>query len=161
MLCNIDHISMGGMTTINPEALANSIADIYLADVLGPAEAAGQTIPPPTAVKLSDAELSEKTGLYRVVASDLPALLSVDHGTLMLRSYYQDDFDFELTPVAATGSSFKAGFRSSSFQPRPAAEGVALGRREEPARDAAGVVRAALRPRSDRTPALTEATNSA
>jgi hypothetical protein len=101
VLCNIDHISMGGTTTIDPEALANSIADIYFADALGTAEAAGQTIPPPTAVKLSDAELAEKTGLYRALANDRPALLSVDHGILMLRSYYQDDFDFELTPVAA------------------------------------------------------------
>jgi hypothetical protein len=101
VLCNVDHVSMGGTTTADPEALANGIADIYLADALGPAQEAGQTIPPVTTVKLSDAELAEKTGLYRAVGRDWPALLTVDHGTLMIRSYYQDDFDFALTPVAA------------------------------------------------------------
>jgi hypothetical protein len=50
-------------------------------------------------VKLSDAELSEKTGLYKIGGVDYPVLMSVDHGRLKLRSYYGDDFDFELMPV--------------------------------------------------------------
>jgi CubicO group peptidase (beta-lactamase class C family) len=101
VLCNIDHVSMGGTTTVNPEALSTSIADIYLADVLSTAEAAGPSNTPPTPVKLSAAELSEKTGLYRVTGVDFPIQASVDHGALMVRSYYGDDFDFELMPVAA------------------------------------------------------------
>lgn len=83
----------------------NGIADIYLADALGPAEAAANTGPSatqsPTPVKLSDAELTEKTGLYRIGGVDYPVRMTLDHGSLMLRSYYGDDFDFELTPVAA------------------------------------------------------------
>jgi CubicO group peptidase (beta-lactamase class C family) len=106
VLCNADHVSMGGTTTIDPEALENNIADIYLADAFGPAEAASQTLSP-TPVKLSEAQLAEKTGLYRTVDRDLPAVMSVDHGQLMIRSYYQDDFDFVLTPVNANRFLFQ------------------------------------------------------
>jgi CubicO group peptidase (beta-lactamase class C family) len=99
VLCNEDNIVMGGMSRVDLDALTNGIADIYLADALGPTEAAIKTTPPPTPVKLSDTELSEKTGLYKIGGVDLPVLMSVDHGRLMLRSYYGDDFDFELMPV--------------------------------------------------------------
>jgi CubicO group peptidase (beta-lactamase class C family) len=98
VLCNEDNIVMGGMSRVDLDALINGVADIYLADALSPAEAASQTAPP-TPVKLSDAELSEKTGLYKIGGVDYPVRMSVDHGRLLLRSYYGDDFDFELTPV--------------------------------------------------------------
>jgi CubicO group peptidase (beta-lactamase class C family) len=105
VLCNEDNIVMGGMARVNPDVFTNGLADIYLPDALKPAESANKTGPPPAAaptpVKLSDAELSEKTGLYRAVGVDLPILVAVDHGTVMARSYYGDDFDFELTPVSA------------------------------------------------------------
>ena len=108
VLCNIDSYVMGGTTTINPDALTNSIADIYLADALSPIDASPNTaLPLPTPVKLSDQELSTKTGLYRLVGADLPILISVSHGTLMLRSYYQDDTDFEVTPVGANRFLFQ------------------------------------------------------
>jgi len=100
VLCNEDNIVMGGMARVNLDALTNGIADIYLADALGPAEAATETVPP-TPVKLTDAQLSEKTGLYRIGGVDQPALVTVDHGTLMVRAYYRDDFDLELAPVGA------------------------------------------------------------
>src|SRR5205807_1846515 len=67
VLCNEDSVVMGGMARVNPDVFTNGIADIYLAEVLGPAEAAPKTAPPATPAKLSDAELSEKTGLYRAV----------------------------------------------------------------------------------------------
>jgi len=101
VLCNEDNVVMGGMARVNPDVFTNGIADIYLADALGPAEAATKTAPPPAPVKLSEAELSEKAGLYRAVGVDLPILVTVDHGTVMARSYYGDDFDFELMPVSA------------------------------------------------------------
>lgn len=101
VLCNIDHSSVGGTTTVDPEAISNSIADIYLAGALGPVGTESAKVAPQSPVKLSDAELMEKTGLYRSVGKDLPARMTVDHGTLMIRSYYQDDVDFELKPVAA------------------------------------------------------------
>jgi CubicO group peptidase (beta-lactamase class C family) len=108
VLCNIDSYAMGGTTTINPDALTNSIADIYLADALTPIDASPNTaVSPPTPVKLSDEELSIKTGLYRIVGRDLPVLISVSHGTLMVRSYYQDDTDFEVTPVGANRFLFQ------------------------------------------------------
>jgi hypothetical protein len=99
VLCNEDNFVMGGMSRVNLDALINGVADIFLANVLGPAEAATQAEQPPKPVKLSNVELSEKTGLYKIGGVDYPALMSVDHGRLMLRSYYGDDFDFELTPV--------------------------------------------------------------
>lgn len=97
VLCNEDNFVMGGMSRVDLDALTNGIVDIYLADVLGPVEASAQAEPPSKPVKLSDAELSEKTGLYKVGGVDLPVLMSVDHGRLMARAYYGDDF--ELTPV--------------------------------------------------------------
>jgi CubicO group peptidase (beta-lactamase class C family) len=99
VLCNEDNIVMGGMSRVDLGVLTNGIADIYFADALSPAEAAIQTAPPPTPVKLSDAELSEKTGLYKIGGVDYPVRISVDYGRLLLRSYYGDDFDFELMPV--------------------------------------------------------------
>jgi hypothetical protein len=51
--------------------------------VIGPAEAATKTARPPTPVKLFEAELSQKTSLYRIGSVDYPVLLSVDDGTLM------------------------------------------------------------------------------
>ena len=101
VLCNEDNVVMGGLARVNPDIFTNGIADIYLADALGPAEAATQSGPPSNPAKLSDAELSEKAGLYKIGGVDFPVLMSVDHGRLMLRSYYGDDFDFEITPVSA------------------------------------------------------------
>jgi CubicO group peptidase (beta-lactamase class C family) len=108
VLCNIDSYVMGGTTTVNPDALTNGIADIYLADALERIESSSDTAPsPPASLKLSDAELSGKAGLYRLVGRDLPVLLSVSHGALVLRSYYQDDSDFEVTPVGANQFLFQ------------------------------------------------------
>jgi hypothetical protein len=107
VLCNEDNSVMGGMSRVDLDALTNGIADIYLADALSPAEAAAQTASPSTPVKLSDAELSEKTGLYKIGGVDYPVRMSVDHGRLLLRSYYGDDFDFELTPVGVNRFLFR------------------------------------------------------
>jgi CubicO group peptidase (beta-lactamase class C family) len=101
VLCNIDQISMGGTTTIDPEALANSVADIYLGDVLAPPEAAPKPTLSARAVKLSDADLSDKAGLYRMVPGEQPLLFTVSNSTLMLRSYFGDDVDLVLTPINA------------------------------------------------------------
>jgi CubicO group peptidase (beta-lactamase class C family) len=101
VLCNIDAISMGGTTTIDPTTMANRIADIYLADVLAPVEGATKAASASTAVKLSEADLASKVGLYGLVHGERPFLITVDHGSLMLRSYAQDDVDVELTPIGA------------------------------------------------------------
>ena len=98
VLCNEDNVVMGGLARVNPDVFTCGIADIYLADALGPVEAASNPVLP-NAVKLSDKELMEKTGLYSIGGVDQPALLTVDHGTLMVRDYYRDDFDIELTPI--------------------------------------------------------------
>jgi CubicO group peptidase (beta-lactamase class C family) len=99
VLCNEDSVVAGGMARVNPDVFTNGVADIYLADVLSPAKAAAAAPAVQPAVKLSEAELSEKTGLYRVVGKDLPILVSVNHGALNFRSYFEDDSDFELTPI--------------------------------------------------------------
>jgi hypothetical protein len=105
VLCNEDNIVMGGKARLNPDVFINGIADIYLADVMKPIEkpvetpaAAGQ---PPAPVKLTDAELSEKTGLYSIGGVDVPVLMHVVHGALMGRSYSGEGFDLEITPTAA------------------------------------------------------------
>jgi hypothetical protein len=120
VLCNEDNVVMGGMARVNPDVFTNGLADIYLADSLAPAEAVTNAVPTPIRVKLTDAELSEKTGLYRAAGVDLPILVSVDHGTVMARSYYGDDFDFELTPVSANRFLLR---NSIPFEFVPAAPG--------------------------------------
>jgi hypothetical protein len=80
-------------------------------------------------VKLFEAELSEKTSLYRIDGVDYPVLLSVDHGTLMLRSYYGADFNFANTRYLQIGSCFETRSRLTLFSPRQD-EGIARGRRE-------------------------------
>jgi hypothetical protein len=121
VLCNEDNVVMGGMSRVNPDVFTNGIADIYLADVLGPAESATPAASTPTPVKLSAAELSEKTGLYRIGGTEFPALLTVDHGTLMVRSYYGDDVDFEITAVGT--NSFVFPNRNIPFEFIPATPG--------------------------------------
>jgi CubicO group peptidase (beta-lactamase class C family) len=120
VLCNEDSIVMGGMAQVNPDVVTNGIADIYLAEELAPADATARAAPSPTPIKLSDAELSEKTGLYGVVGRDLPVLMTVNHGGLLLRSYYQDDSDFEVTPIGANRFMFQ---NSVPFQFIPARAG--------------------------------------
>jgi CubicO group peptidase (beta-lactamase class C family) len=105
VLCNEDNIVMGGKARLNPDVFINGIADIYLADVMKPIEkpvetpaAAGH---PPAPVRLSDAELSEKTGLYAIGGVDFSVRITVANGVLVGRSYYGEGFDLELAPTAA------------------------------------------------------------
>jgi CubicO group peptidase (beta-lactamase class C family) len=106
VLCNEDNVVMGGMARVNPDVFTQGIADIYIAGALAPAAAHPNapasppaTVPKP--VTLSAEEVSEMTGLYRFVLQDWPIQISAGHGVLLSRSYYQEDFDYELTPVGA------------------------------------------------------------
>jgi CubicO group peptidase (beta-lactamase class C family) len=104
VLCNEDSVVMGGMARVNPDVFTHGIADIYLADQLAPVEASPSAVAPsapPAPVTLSAAEVSDMTGLYRYVLQDWPIQISAGPGVLLARSYYQDDFDFELRPVGA------------------------------------------------------------
>jgi CubicO group peptidase (beta-lactamase class C family) len=92
VLCNMDGIDVNG--------LVRRATDIYLGDVLGPPPSSSG-FARPRRVTLSADELASKAGLYRLVPRDLPILIAVRDGTLMMRSYYQDDTDVELTPVNA------------------------------------------------------------
>jgi CubicO group peptidase (beta-lactamase class C family) len=107
VLCNVDSVVMGATTTVNPDDMVNGVADIYLADVLAARSTSTTAAPAVTPVKLSDDELSSKAGLYRLVGRDLPVLITLRQGTLMLRSYYQDEYDFEVTPVGANQFLFQ------------------------------------------------------
>jgi hypothetical protein len=107
VLCNEDNAVMGGMARVDLDVLTNGIANIYLADSLGPAEPATPAARSPTPVNLSTAELSEKTGLYRIGGVDYPVLMTVNQGTLMLRSYYGDDFDLQLMPTGPNRFLFR------------------------------------------------------
>jgi len=101
VVCNEDNAVMGGMSRVNPDALSDSVIDIYLGDVLEPVKAplVSTAAASQTTVKLSGAQLSEKTGLYRIGGVDYPVRMAVKHGTLTLRSYYGEGFDLELAPV--------------------------------------------------------------
>jgi CubicO group peptidase (beta-lactamase class C family) len=107
VLCNEDSVATGGMARVNPDMFTNGIADIYIADALAPVAAspASATTPPPRPatkpVTLSAEEVSDMTGLYRFVLQDWPILISAGRGVLLWRSYYLEDFDYELTPVGA------------------------------------------------------------
>jgi hypothetical protein len=104
LLCNEDNAVMGGMARVNPDELAYRIADIYLADVLEPAKISSITAAlEPKRIKLSDAALSDKTGLYSISGVNYPVRMTVKHGALMLRSYYGDGFDLELVPISDKG----------------------------------------------------------
>ncbi len=122
VLCNEDNIVMGGKARLNPDVFINGIADIYLSDALKPvaAPAALPTAPAPTSVKLTDAELSEKTGLYRIGGVDFPVRMRVANGVLVGRSYYGDDVDLELTPTAANRFQL---FHNIPFEFVPAGSG--------------------------------------
>jgi CubicO group peptidase (beta-lactamase class C family) len=98
VLCNEDNVAMGGRARVNTDVLTNGIADIYLADVLGP-PAASTKAGPPGPTTLAPADFAEKIGLYRFEGRDLPMLITDNHGALMVRSYYLSDIDFELVPV--------------------------------------------------------------
>ena len=107
VLCNEDSIVMGGMARLNPDVFTNGIADIYLADELGPIAAGPATTSPPKAVKLSEAELAEKSGLYRLAGRDWPVRMTVANGVLMARSYYEDDVDSPMIAVDANHFIYK------------------------------------------------------
>jgi Beta-lactamase len=92
VLCNLDNVDVGG--------IANGIADVYLADVLKQPPAIGSTAPTPH-VTLSAGELKIKTGQYLNASSERLVRVSILHGALVLRSFYTDDTDVELTPVNA------------------------------------------------------------
>jgi CubicO group peptidase (beta-lactamase class C family) len=92
VLCNLDNVDVG--------RIANGIADIYLAEVLKPTSASSAPAVPPH-VTLSDDELASKAGLYLNRSSDGLVRVSVRNGALIVRSFYGDDTDVELTPVGA------------------------------------------------------------
>src|SRR5580765_3494423 len=122
VLCNEDNIVMGGKARVNPDVFVNGVADIFLADVLKPVEApvALPTGAALASVKLTDTELSGKTGLYRVRGENLPVRVSLAHGSLMGRSYYGEGFDIELMPTAPNRFLL---FNSVPFEFVPAAAG--------------------------------------
>lgn len=102
VVCNEDNAVMGGMSRADPGALSQAVIDIYLGDVLesvkAPSVSTTAAVSRPV-VKLTDAQLSEKTGLFRIGGVDYPVRMTAKHGTLNLRSYYGEDFDLALAPV--------------------------------------------------------------
>ena len=124
VLCNEDNVVMGGMARVNPDVFTHGIADIFIAGALAPVEAnpnasASSSTPAPKRVTLSAEEVSEKTGLYRNVLLDLPILVSAGRGVLLWRSYYEDGFDYELTPVGGNRFLFN-GYVPFEFVPSTA-----------------------------------------
>ena len=130
VLCNEDSVVMGGMARVNPDVFTQGIADIYIAGALAPAAARPNapasppaTVPKP--VTLSAEEVSEMTGLYRFVLQDWSIQISAGQGVLLSRSYYLEDFDYELTPVGANRFWLMATSRSRSCRHSRKAEAVA------------------------------------
>jgi CubicO group peptidase (beta-lactamase class C family) len=92
VLCNLDNVDVG--------AIANGVADVYLADILKRSPATGSTTATPH-VTPSGGELASRTGLYLNASSERLVRVSIRNGALVLRSFYTDDTDIDLTPVGA------------------------------------------------------------
>lgn len=109
----------------NPEGLARRVAEIYLADKLGPQPPGGQGAPPSVpegTVKLSEKELSGVAGLYWNPANDAVRRVYVKDGKLLYQRAPGNES--ELAPLGG-GRFLMLGLRSRvelSFQsPRPGA----------------------------------------
>ncbi len=94
LLCNLDNIgsATGGLT--------QSVADIYLADLLAPRPATSATATPPP-VSLSADELARKVGLYRNPSNESVGRIFLRNGTLMASPDVSQSESVELTPVSA------------------------------------------------------------
>jgi len=94
LLCNSD--------AINPIILTHKLTDLYLGDVLGTPSGSGS--PAAAKVTLTESELAERAGSYRVTSD--PGLadlqVSVRDGKLIGHSFYDDGLDFDLIPTDAT-----------------------------------------------------------
>jgi CubicO group peptidase (beta-lactamase class C family) len=108
VLCNIDSVAMGGMTTVNPGELANGVADIFLEDALAPRATPSATTPasagapPSPPVSLSADELQRMTGLYRVGTEENHIVsTSVRNGRFAFLDYYRDNVDISMTAVSS------------------------------------------------------------
>jgi hypothetical protein len=110
---------------INPDALTNSIADIYLADALSPIDASPNTaLPPPTPVKLSD-DLGRRTRTRSCVAAVRRETTQPGRGLLT-------------SVLGATGAALQSGPRNWQWSPQvppvlsvsPGAPDTQRGRRE-------------------------------
>jgi hypothetical protein len=100
LLCNLDTIEWIGLT--------QRVADIYLADVLGPSPSAATS--PPSRVTFSADELASREGLYRVsLNDDMFVQISVRDRKLIGRNFYNDDIDFDLSPVTPNRVLFRSG----------------------------------------------------
>ena len=100
LLCNLDTIEWIGLT--------HRIADIYLADVQAPPSPGAE--PPVPRVTLSADELASRAGLYHLSSNDdVFVQISVRERKLIGHNFYNDDTDFELTPVTANRVLFRSG----------------------------------------------------
>jgi CubicO group peptidase (beta-lactamase class C family) len=94
LLCNLDNIGENGGAT----RLSQQVADIFLSDVLGPAQqiGGGGTASP---VSLSTEQLANKVGLYRDMSDDSVGRFYVRDGKLRASLGADEEPSVELTPV--------------------------------------------------------------
>ena len=90
-------ICLANLNRINPSQLARKVADVYLADQSK--EGMTEKEPPskPRFIKLSEAELKEKTGAFRNPKTGTIWKISVQKGTLQV---YTFSYRFSISPVS-------------------------------------------------------------
>ena len=105
VLCNMDSVVMGGLATVNPDDLTNSVAKVFLEDVLEKPStvvtAASAPIAPAPAPVLSPDDLAVKSGLYRLGPDENHIVsMSVRDGRFGVWDYYGDNYHLLLTPIS-------------------------------------------------------------
>lgn len=84
-------ICLSNLGSFNPDKIVQQVADIYLADVLGPVEEAA------AGMELSQDVLESRTGLYRCAESGVTRRLDIHDGKLRLKS---GTLDLHFSPQA-------------------------------------------------------------
>ena len=105
VLCNMDSVVMGGLATVNPDDLTNSLANVFLEDVLEKRStvvtAASAPIAPGPAPVPSPDDLATKSGLYRLGPDENHIVsMSVRDGRFAVGDYYGDNYHLLLTPIS-------------------------------------------------------------
>ena len=90
---------LGNLDSLEPAALTQGVADIYLADAFAASSSNNAAATPPT-VSLSAGQLADKTGLYRNPATEIVGRIYVRDGKLIASADDTEGEGVELTPVS-------------------------------------------------------------
>lgn len=90
-------ICLANLSRINPSQLARKVADVYLADQFKEKVTEKELPPKPSFIKLSEAELKEKTGAFRNPQTGAIWKISLQKGKLEVYTFL---YRFTISPVS-------------------------------------------------------------